>query len=203
MDPKNLDPDEELRDPARAPEVAPSHSPEPVFWESEGLQHAGVDYDGGGKEAYYNDVDHTKADNYVAQDDGAYSSARRPWYKRKRWIAAIVVAVVVVVAVAVGAGVGASSSQGGGKDGKGQNQAEAPSPTSTPTTAPAPSSPTSGAAVAPATSGLASFTCSNGTYLYSAQPSGLAYIQDCHTIFYVSLLDVAPIAELRSLGEAC
>lgn len=37
--------------------------------------------------------------------------------------------------------------------------------------------------MAPATSGIASFSCDNGTYMYSAQPAGLAYIEHCNTMY--------------------
>jgi len=56
----------------------------------------------------------------------------------------------------------------------------APSPT---TTSDDSASSTGSAAVAPATSGVADFSCSNGTTLFSAQPQGLAYIQHCNTMY--------------------
>lgn len=54
--------------------------------------------------------------------------------------------------------------------------------TPTPTTSDSPST-VSSAAVAPATSGIAEYSCSNGTYLFSAQPAGIPYIQHCNTMY--------------------
>lgn len=94
-----------IRDPSRAPEVAPSSSPIPTERESEGLQ---VEYDyTSGKEAI-------ASGGLVGQDEQAAhygepaTAKSRKWYRRKRWLLAIALLVVVILAAAVGAGVGAS-----------------------------------------------------------------------------------------------
>ncbi|KAK5166056.1 uncharacterized protein LTR77_008317 [Saxophila tyrrhenica] len=172
----------DLGDPGRAPEVAPSYSPIPVFRESEGLQP--VTDHAGGKEVAYYDTNNTDV-------SPSFSGARRPWYRRKRWILGILIGVVVVIAVAVGAGVAGGNDDEGGSQTQKQSPKEAQDTSSpTPTTTVGPSSSTASAAVAPATSGLASYSCSNGTYMYSAQLAGLAYIQDCNTVYYYNNEDI-------------
>lgn len=57
------------------------------------------------------------------------------------------------------------------------------SSTATTTTASEPPSTVSSAAVAPATSGIAAYSCTNGSYIFSAQPAGIPYIQHCNTMY--------------------
>lgn len=107
----------DLRDPSRAPEVAYSYSPIPVVRESEGLQ-LGYDHSSG-KEAVADERSLGSEEQSAQRGDAA---VRRPkWYRRKRWMAAVVLAAIAVVAVAVGAGVGASA-RTSGKDSSTESQ---------------------------------------------------------------------------------
>lgn len=97
----------DLRDPGRAPEVAPSHSPIPTYREFEGLQPS---YDAvGGKETVREAAPWTKDEKAAFVGEEAVQPQPRKWYRRKRWIAALALLLLAVIAVAVGAGIGASS----------------------------------------------------------------------------------------------
>lgn len=120
----------DLRDPARAPEVAHSYSPIPVTRDSEGLQ-VGQQY-ASGKEAV-SDQQSWGEDEKAARYGEAATQQPAKWWRRKRWIIAAVLLLVIVVAVAVGAGVGASLSgsdgderavQGGEVQEQGQSSSE-------------------------------------------------------------------------------
>lgn len=110
----------DLRDPSRAPEVAHSYSPIPVVRDSEGLQ-LGYEYTNG-KEAVADEQSWGPDEQAAHYGDAAIQQRR--WYRRKRWIAAIVLAFLAIVAVAVGAGVGASHIRGTGSSGEEQMPSE-------------------------------------------------------------------------------
>ena len=116
--PADFDP----KDPTNAPEVAYSCSPIHVYRENEGPE--AVVY-GDAKEAGFDD-----GNAHYAEPAGepVESQQRRPWYKRKRWLVAIVLAIIVVagaVGGGIAAGVGGSSDQ---KQATGASSSESQSP---------------------------------------------------------------------------
>lgn len=78
-----------------------------------------------------------------------------------------------------------------------------PSASPSPSTSTAPSL-TSSAATAPATDGLAAYACTNGSYLYSGQPSGYAYIEHCHTMYAFNQPSIfsVPAGNIDGLGSS-
>lgn len=63
------------------------------------------------------------------------------------------------------------------------------------TTTNAPASTVSSSAVTSGTTGIADFSCTNNTLMYSAPPAGLAYKEFCNTVFYYNTPSVFSIPD--------